>query len=324
VEFPEVYQTISIVVPFFNEEANIDRFHAELCRTLRDVPQYNFELIYVNDGSRDSSYELLAELAGTDQRIKIIDFSRNFGKEIATTAGLHSTSGEAAIILDADLQHPVFLIPQFLERWESGAEVVIGVRNHNQGASIVSRVGSYLFYKIINAIAENKITPRATDYRLLDRSVINEFNRFTEHHRMTRGLIAWLGFRREFIEFDSPRRAGGKASYKLRKLLGLAVDSFVSLSLLPLKLAGYLGVFITILSTALGAFVIIEEYILNDPWRLSISGSAILAIIIMFLVGIILMCLGLVALYIAAIHGEVINRPLYVIRQTPRRGPRPR
>jgi len=218
-------------------------------------------------------------------------------------------------MIDADLQHPPELIYEFLAKWKHGAEIVIGVRNKNQNENFIKKTGSYCFYKIINKISDTKITPFATDYRLLDRIVIKEFNKFTEKNRITRGLIDWLGFKRDYIYFNANQRAHGKASYCYLKLFKLAINSIVSLSLFPLKIAGYSGIFITLFAGLLGIFIIIEKYIFNDPWNLNFSGPAILAVIILFLVGIILGCLGLIALYIASIHNETINRPLYVIRK---------
>lgn len=306
---------ISIVVPVYNEAGNVGRLHQELSDLFAGLKQYDYELIWVNDGSQDDSYQCLAALCQKDRRSRVIDFSRNFGKEIAITAGLHDAKGDAAIMIDADLQHPVKLIPAFLTKWENGAEVIVGVRNRTKGLNILTRFRSWLFYLILNSIAETKVTPRATDFRLVDREVIDAFSRFTERNRISRGLIDWLGFRREYIYFDAAPRLEGKASYGLSKLIRLAIDSFVSLSLLPLKLAGYLGIIITTVSGVLGLFIFIEKYVLRDPKSYNFSGPAILAVITLFLVGIILMSLGLIALYIANIHSEVVNRPLYVLRR---------
>lgn len=163
-------------------------------------------------------------------------------------------------------------------------------------------------------ISDVELMPNSTDFRLLDRVVIDEFNRFTEKNRITRGLIDWLGFKREYLYFDAGPRANGEAGYNFFKLARLAVNSMVSLSLFPLKFAGYLGIFITIASGLLGLFIVGEKYLFHDPWKMYFSGSAILVVVILFLVGIVLVCLGLTALYIANIHGEVVNRPLYVVR----------
>lgn len=306
---------ISIIIPVYNEEKNIPELYKALKPVLLSLQNMEHEIIFVDDGSGDSSVRELVKLAEQDSRVSVIEFARNFGKEIATTAGMHHCRGNACIILDADLQHPVELIPQFIRKWQQGAEVVVGVREKNKGEGVVKKLGSFFYYKIINRISHVEITPRATDYRLLDRIVIDEYNRFTEKNRMTRALIDWLGFRRDYVNFDANPRRFGQASYRPLKLARLAVSSFVSHSLFPLKLAGYLGVIITFFSGALGLFIFIEKYVLNDPWNLNFSGPAILAVINLFLVGIILSCLGLIALYIANIHGEVINRPLYSIRR---------
>jgi polyisoprenyl-phosphate glycosyltransferase len=306
---------ISIVVPIYNEEKNIRLFFQTLVKVLAGLADFDFEIIFVNDGSIDQSALIIEQLAKTDGRIKYLEFSRNFGKEIATTAGLNNARGAAAIMIDADLQHPPALILELIAKWQNGAEVVIGVRKTNRGAGLVKMIGSQIFYKIINNITDIKIMPQATDFRLIDRVVIDEFNRFTENNRMTRALIDWLGFRREYIYFDADPRTDGCARYGFWKLCKLAVASFISLSLLPLKLAGYLGVLIVFGSGLFGLYILLGGYIFHFAHPSSFSGSAQLAILIVFLVGIILMSLGLIALYIANIHGEVARRPLYVVRK---------
>lgn len=306
---------ITIVVPVYNEEKNIPLLYSELKKQIIKLKNYKFEIIFIDDGSNDNSLGKLEKLSQKDKCVRCIQLARNFGKEIATTAGLNAARGDVAIMIDADLQHPVAMIPEFIAKWRAGAEVVVGVRRRYEHESLQKRVNSWLFYKILNSMAEVKITPRATDYRLLDRVVIDEFNRFSERNRITRGLIDWLGFRREYVYFDSPRRLHGKAGYGFIKLFRLATHSFVSLSLFPLRLAGWLGILITTVSGSLGLFILVEDQILNDPLGLSVSWPATLAVINMFLIGIVLMSLGLIALYIANIHSEVINRPLYVIRR---------
>jgi len=305
---------ISIIAPIYNEEKNIVALYERLDDVVKNL-DYQFEFIFVNDGSVDKSIRELKKLEAVDERVKIIDFSRNFGKEIATTAGINNCQGDACIMIDADLQHPVEVIKEFLEKWENGAEVAIGVRQENKGEGFVKKVGSFFFYKIINCISDTRIVPNATDFRLIDRVVIDEFNKMTERNRMTRALIDWMGFRRVYINFKANERLHGIASYSYLKLFRLAFNSMISLSLFPLKLAGYLGIIITFLSGVLGIFIFITRYITNT---LDYSGSAILAVIILFLIGIVLVCLGLIALYIANIHAEVVNRPLYVIRKKER------
>lgn len=313
------HKTISIVVPVFNEERNIRPLFEMLVRILVATP-YGREIVFVDDGSTDGSVAVLERIAEGDPSVRVVQLARNFGKEIATTAGVHHCTGDACILIDADLQHPVETIPEFLRRWEGGAEVVVGVREGSGGASWSRRLGSRAYYAIINAISDTGITPNATDFRLIDRVVIDEFNRFTEKTRMTRALIDWLGFRREYVPFTANPRRDGRPRYGTVKLVRLALSSFVSHSLFPLKIGGYLGVFITVASGLLGAFILVEKYLLGDPLGLHFSGPAILAVINLFLVGIVLSCLGIIALYIANIHGEVINRPLYAVRRRKDRG----
>ena len=305
---------ISIIIPVFNEEKNIRTIFKEVKNTLAPL-SFIYEIIFVNDGSTDSSSFIIDEIIKQDDKVKVIEFTRNFGKETALSAGLNYCKGDAAIMMDADLQHPADLIPQFISKWKSGALLVIGIRKSSYRNGILNKLTSWLYYKIINRISDIKIKPNSTDFRLMDRKVINEFNRLSEKTRMVRGLISWLGFEEDYIYFDAPKRTKGSAQYSFIKRIRLAVSSMVSLSLFPLKLAGYFGIVITLLSGTGGLFILIEQYILNDPLNLEFSGPAILAIIILFLVGIILICLGLIALYIANIQSEVINRPMYVIKK---------
>ncbi len=306
---------ISVVLPVYNESASLDEFFLRLKKTTSAEQSYIFEFIFVNDGSGDNSLAKLVNLKNQNANIKILDFTRNFGKEFALAAGLAEAKGEAVIMLDVDLQHPPEFIPQFLRKWEAGAEVVVGVRNKNKGENLVKNLGSNLFYKIMGAIGETKIAPHSTDFRLVNKVVLDCFNKFTEHERLNRGLIDWLGFRTDYIYFDAEERKSGKAGYSFFKLLHLAISSFVAHSLFPLKLAGYLGVLITFFSGIFGFFILIEKFILNDLLGYHFSGPAVLAVLIVFLVGLVLVSLGLMALYIGQIHSEVINRPLYVVRK---------
>ncbi len=303
---------ISIVVPVYNEEKNVLPFFEEL-KKATDLLPYRFETIFVDDGSTDHSLENIRQLGKLQEQVRCITFSRNFGKEAATTAGIHAAQGDAVICIDADLQHPPEMIRSFIDEWEQGAEIVIGIRRESKSDLWVRRAGSALFYNIMNMISETRIVPHETDFRLIDRIVVEEFNRLTEHNRMTRGLIDWLGFRRHYVHFDAHPRTRGKPSYSTFKLIELAFASFISHSLMPLRLAGYLGVIITFLSGMLGLVMFADRYIL--PMGFNFSGPAILACIILFLVGIVLTCIGLLAFYIGNIHTETQNRPLYIVRK---------
>jgi dolichol-phosphate mannosyltransferase len=309
-------KTLSIIVPAHNEEANIHPLYEKICEVMKPLSDtYAAEIIFVNDGSTDGTAAEIGKLSARDPRVILLDFSRNFGKEVATTAGLHHCAGDAAIMIDADLQHPPVLIPDFIAKWEEGFDVVVGIREKSRSDTWIKVAGSKLFYRILDRITETKITPNATDFRLLDRAVIDEFNRFTEINRMTRGLIDWLGFRRAYIHFHADERLHGTASYGFWKLVKLALNSFVSLSLFPLKLAGSLGIFITFLSGISGLYILLGKYVFRWHFALTFSDAENLAIFIVFLVGILLMSIGLLSLYIANIHEEIIGRPLYIVRK---------
>jgi len=306
---------ISFVIPIFNEQENIKTIYLSVFKKFNSLKsKYEPEFIFVDDGSTDKSIKILNDLALKNNKVKYLEFSRNFGKEIATTAGIHYAKGDAVIIMDADLQHPPEKIAEFITKWEDGAEIVTGIRQRTKGKSIMKRIGSYYFYKINSAISGIKSVPNSTDFRLLDKKVIKEFIRFTEKNRMTRGLIDWLGFKNEYVYFVSPERKFGKPGYSYLKLTRLAFTSFVSNSLIPLKLAGYLGIIITVLFALLGIFVFLDRYFLHDPFGFHFTNLAIVVVFIGFLIGIVLSCLGLMALYIGNINTEITNRPLYVLR----------
>ncbi len=302
---------INIIVPCYNESENIEHFYNEINKELAEIKNYNFTLLFVNDGSSDNTLEILKKLG-----VRYLDFSRNFGKEAATSAGIqNSIDADAIIMIDADLQHPIEKIKEFINKWENGAEVVVGVREKNEKAGLIKTVGSKIFYKIMNAMGEIEITKNATDFRLIDKKVAIEFSKLTEHNRMTRGLIDWMGYRRDYVEFTANERFAGIASYSFSKLLKLALTSFISHSLLPLKLAGYIGIFTTFFSGTLGFLVFMNKYLLHDPLNMRVSPITQLALLIVFLIGIILCCLGLIALYIGLISADTQNRPLYIIRE---------
>jgi len=305
---------ISIVIPIYNEASNVAPLYETVKSIIKKLPQ-KFELIFVDDGSSDDSVKNLRRVTKRDKNAKIVELARNFGKEIAVTAGIHTAKGDAAIIMDADLQHPPELLPEFLDKWEHGADIVVGVKQYGNGESWFKKFSSSTFYKLLGSVSSTKITPHASDFRLINRKVIDTFKTFTERNRITRGLIDWTGFDRRYVYFEAPPRLHGEATYSYRKLFGLAMNSFTAHSMMPLKLASWLGWFILILSMALGVFTVIEKFILGDPMKLDITGTALLAIMLLFLVGVVLICLGFVAMYIARIHEEVINRPLYIIKR---------
>lgn len=304
---------ISILIPAYNEEKNIEPLYEELEKvTSNHTDEYNFEYIFVDDGSQDKTVEVLEKFAKKDIRIKLIELSRNFGKEIALTAGIHQINSDALIIMDADLQHPPKLISTFIKKWEEGYEIVATKRLEIENRSLVKKLGSKLFYKMINAMSETEMVSGTTDFRLLDKIIIEHLKEFTERNRLVRGLIDWMGFKKTYVEFTAPDRIHGEAGYTFYKLFKLAISSFTSFSLFPLKLAGYIGVVISSISGVLFSWMLIDKYILLQHNYSPISYVIIANTVLM---GIVLMALGMIALYIGFIHTEVTNRPLFIIRK---------
>lgn len=307
---------LSIVVPVYNEVAGLSNFlETQLFTALEKIEDYDFEVIFVDDGSTDGTLDLLHEYAGRSKDFKVIAFSRNFGKEIALSAGLQHSKGDAAITIDSDGQQPPNLIPKLIKEWEAGADIVTGVRDRFTKHGFVAKTGSRLFYWLLRRMGNKTTVAGGTDFRLLDRAVLDEFNKLPEHNRITRGLVDWLGFNQKFVKYTYGVRLAGKPSYNFKKLFRLAIDSFVSMSTTPLVIFGYIGVFITIGSFLLGMFCIINQYLLGDPLHLYWNGAVQMAIFITFLVGLVLISQAITALYISHIHAESLGRPLYIIDQ---------
>lgn len=304
---------ISIVIPAYNEENNITLIWSDLVSILDWMKwKYSYEIIFVNDGSQDQTWEMIEKLGATYSQIKGVDLSRNFWKELAITAWLELSIWDAIITLDADGQHPIDKIPDFLEKWELWYEIVYNRRPENPGTSYLKKISSYLFYALFNKISEFKLEPGTTDYRLLDRKVVNAYLRFSEKNRIYRGLVDWLGFSRIALVFDARAREHGEASYGYTMLFRLALHSLTSFSFFPLKLVGYLGLFVTTISSFLAVFVIFDKLV---TWWYSFSNIVLIVILNTWIMGVTLMALGFIALYIANIHEEVIGRPLYIVRK---------
>lgn len=307
---------ISLVVPAYREEKNISLLYTELTQVLIRMEQkYDFEIILVNDGSPDKTWLEIEKLCVQDTTVKGINLSRNFGKEIALTAGIEHSLWNAVITLDGDGQHPVEKIPDFLREWESGYDIVYNKRPKIEWASFVKKLSSKLFYLIFNSLSEFSLESDTTDYRLLDRKVVIYFLKFTERNRLYRGIIDWIGFEKKALIFDAKTRldSTNSASYSFKKLFKLAMDSITSFSVVPLKLVGYLGVIMTLLSSLLFIFVIIDKFTID---RFNFSNIAALILVNISLIWVVLMGLGLIALYIARIHEEVQWRPMYIVKNT--------
>ncbi len=307
---------ISVVIPIYNEEKGIKKFLDErLFTSLEKIKDYNFEYVFVDDGSKDKTLKILQEYAAENKNIKVVSLVRNFGKEIALSAGLRYTEGDAVLTIDSDGQQPPEKVEDFIKAWEDGADIVIGVRDHYTKHGLVPKLGSKLFYCLLRLMGNKTTVPGSTDFRLLDSVVVDEFNEMTEHNRITRGLIDWMGYERTEIYYTYGARMAGNPSYNFKKLWNLAIDSFVSMSTTPLVIFGYIGIFITIGSFLLGAFCIINQYILGDPLGLYWNGAVQMAIFITFLVGLVLISQAITALYISHIHAETQNRPLFIVNK---------
>lgn len=311
----ENIKLLSIIIPVFNELENLQWHHDKIVSFFKKRNQ-SFEIIYVDDGSSDGSLELIRKIqSDSPNNTKFISLSRNFGKEAATSAGLSVVGGDAAIIMDSDGQHPIEMVANFIDLWHEGFDVVVGIRSSNTGEGVLKKYGSKLFYKVLKFIGGKNVVAGTTDFRLIDKKVVDEFNKLTERNRVTRNLLDWLGYKRAEVSFEANERHAGTATYSFRKLFKLAVDGIVSHSTRPLKLIAALGFIISVISAFSGIILAIQEYALDDPLNLSISGAGLLAIFVTFLVGIVLVCQGLLALYIESVYYETQNRPLFIIAE---------
>lgn len=304
---------LSIVIPVYNEESGIRSFLDKQLLPELSKLKYDVEVLIVNDGSSDKTLDRINDCEIKKKfKTKVVCFSKNFGKEIALSAGLNYADGDAVIMIDADGQHPVEAIPKMIEKWEDGAEIVTAVRKHN---TTKHRLGSKMYYAMMKMFGNRNLVVGAMDFRLIDRDVVDEFNKFTERNRLARGLIDWLGFKQEYIMVNTKGRLSGKPSYNSGMLIKLAGDSIASSSRMPLLIFGWIGVFITVVSLIFGLFILIQQYIMGDPLGLDWSGAVAMSVFISFLIGLVLVSQSMTALYISQIHVESKGRPLYVINK---------
>ena len=305
---------ISIVVPIYCEEDSLCLLIERLNSVTGKLTEFNFHYVLVNDGSSDGSWGLIKKFCRESSRVVGIDLSRNFGKEIALSAGVHyAKDSDAVICIDADLQHPPELISQLIKVWSEGVDMVTTIRRTTDKVSFMRKFLSHLYYWIMSHISDLSLISQTTDYRLYDRKVVDAFCRTTERGRNFRGLMDWMGFERECVEFEAPARIEGTSTYSYKQLWRLAINSITHFSLWPLRIIGYIGLAITSVSGILVLWMLVS-YVLHD--ELIYTPLAIVVVVNTLLIGIILIAIGLIALYIGTIHTEVINRPLYVIRET--------
>lgn len=312
-------KNIALIVPAYNEEQNILKFCEAFYGGFLEqnsflVTKYVFNVVFINDGSSDDTYLEIQKAVQKYNNVGYINLSRNFGKEAATSAGLENIVADAAIIIDADLQHPFITIIDFIAKWEQGVDVVVGVRENDKHENIFKFLGSRLYHGFFRKFSEDPIPDRITDFCLLDQRVIEAFSRFTEKQRMTRSLIHALGFQKAEVLFSADERQEGVSTYTISKLVSMTINNFISSSNFPLKFTRYLGFSTTFFAGTLGVFMIVEKYILNDPLNLNFSPIGQLAVLNTFFIGVLLSAIGIIGLYLEKIKKEILNRPLYVIR----------
>ena len=302
---------LSVVVPCFNEEEVLPKTHPRLIEVLETLPVHAFELIYVDDGSRDTTMDILREIQCADTRVRVVSLSRNFGQEIAMAAGLQNTTGQAVVVIDADFQDPPEVILKMLDRWRQGVDVAYGVRTQRNSETLFRRITSSLFYRILNRFADIDVPLDTGEFRLMDRAVVDAVLAMPEHDRFFRGIVAWAGFRQEPVHFHRLGRSGGASKHRLKNRLSLAVTAILSFSLAPLRLATWLGLFSTGLALSSTLYAL-GLRLLTDTW---ISGWASLFIVVLFVGGVQLLLLGVLGEYVGRIYGEVKRRPLYFVKE---------
>ena len=303
---------ISVVIPMYYEEEIAKTCYDRVHTVLESLNGYDYEIIFINDGSKDNTLGILKEIANTDNRVKIVSFSRNFGHQAAVTAGIKYVTGDAIVIMDADLQDPPELIPEMVKLWEDGSEVIYGKRKVRRGESVFKLLSAKMFYSFLNTMSEVEIPKNTGDFRLVDRKVIDVINNLPEHNKFLRGLFSWVGFEQKEFLYDRPKREAGKTKYPFRKMMKLAKDGIFSFSTKPLKMVGTLG-FLSILLS----FVILVYSILSFAfgWNDLTPGWTSIMVSITFFAGVQLFSLGIISEYISRIYDESRNRPQYIIKE---------
>lgn len=311
-------RTLCVVSPCFNEAAGIAGFHAALARALSSLGDLDHRIVFVDDGSTDGTLQALDELAAADGRVRVYSLSRNFGHQVALTAGCDVAEGDVFVLMDSDLQHPPETIPAMVAKWRAGADVVSAVRLRTRGASAFKSLSSRAFYGLLNSVSDTRIEPGAADFVLLSQRARAALVRMPERHRFLRGMVSWIGFRREFVEYVAPARAAGASSYTLRRMVRLASDAMFSFSSAPVRLATRMGLAVVACGLLYLAYVFYAVF--AHPEQI-VPGWTSLVIVVLILSGVQILFIGLIGEYIARIFEESKRRPLYFFKQRPADSP---
>lgn len=305
--------TVSIVAPCYNEEGNLHILYQRVNEVMNDSGE-SWELVLVNDGSRDRTGSIMQELYQTDsEHVRVVQFARNFGHQIAVTAGMDYAAGDAVVLIDADLQDPPEVILEMLEKWREGYEVVYAVRAEREGETWFKKMTASLFYRVLYSITDIDIPLDTGDFRLIDRQVVDAVKSMREQHRFIRGMVSWAGFRQTGVEYVRQERYSGETKYPLRKMLRFAWDGITGFSYFPLQLATYLGFSIAILA---GLAILVVVYLRAFTDAQPLEGQATTLVMVLFLGGVQLISLGIIGEYLGRIYNEVKERPLYIVRET--------
>lgn len=300
---------VSVLIPCYNEEKSLPLFYAALKEVTDSLPLYEWEYLFVNDGSKDNTLIILQSLRKIDKHVNYLNLSRNFGKEKAMLAGFDFATGDCMIIMDADLQDPPTLIPQMLQDWENGWQDVYAKRNDRGRESLLRKVCSLLFYRILSSSSRFEILQNVGDFRLLDRQCIDAMCTLREQERYTKGIFCWIGFKKKEIVFDRSNRQGGESKWNFRSLFNLAIDGITSFTIIPLRIATVVGTIIAFFSFLFGLYFLLKTLIIGDP----VPGFPTLIVVVLFLGGIQLMAIGIVGEYIGKIYNESKHRPVYIV-----------
>jgi glycosyltransferase involved in cell wall biosynthesis len=302
---------ISILIPCYNEEKSLPLLYPELVKLMDGHPGYEWELMFVNDGSADGTLRVLKQLRQQDQRVNYVDLSRNFGKENAMLAGFDHVTGDCMVIIDADLQHPPTLIPEMIKWWEEGYDDVYAKRKSRGKESWLRKRLSLEFYRILQRSSRFEVLKNVGDFRLLDRCCINALKSLRESERYTKGMYSWIGFKKKEIEFEQADRVAGESSWNYRQLFSFAIDGITSFTTAPLRISTVVGFIVSMCAFLYMIYVFFKAVLFGEP----VQGYPTLVILILFLGGIQLLSLGIIGEYIGRIYNETKNRPDYIVRE---------